>query len=64
MSCDFMKWMAQWKKANKDENNDYLWELTTKHKKINIMNEANFKNEFDKKIRKHYQGGKKVSLSV
>ena len=54
----FTKWIVQWKKVNKIENNDYLCELTTKHKKVNIV------NDFDEKIRKHYQGGKKVLLSV
>ena len=58
MSHDFTKWMVQWKKANKDKNNDYLWELTAKQKKENVV------NDFDEKIRKHYRGGKKVSLSV
>ena len=58
MSHDFTKWMVKWEKANKDENNDYLWELITKQIKVNIV------NGFDEKIRKHYRGGKKVSLSV
>ena len=58
MSRDFTNWMLQRKKANKDENKDYLWELTTTHKKVNII------NDFDEKIRKHYRGGKKVSLSA
>ena len=49
MSSDFTKWMTQWKKTNKDENNDYFWELTIKQKKVNIVNETNFKNDFDEK---------------
>ena len=48
MSHDFTEWMTQQKKASKGKNNDYLWELTTKHKKVNIV------NDFDEKIMKHY----------
>ena len=49
LSRDFTKWMVQWKEGNNDENNDYLWELTAKHKKVNIV------NDFNKKIGKHYR---------
>ena len=48
--------MVQWKKSNKDENNDYLWELTTKQIKVNIV------NGFDEKIRKHYRGNNKGDI--
>ena len=63
-SCNFKKWRAQWKKKKIQtfESKYYLWELTTKHKTVNIVNEVNFKIVIDERIRKYCRGGGKNIL--
>ena len=41
--------------------NNFLWELTTKHKRVNLVKEVNLKNGIDEVILKHCRGAKKYS---
>ena len=41
--------------------NKFVWELTTKHKRVNLVKEVNLKNGIDEVIRKHCRGAKKYS---